>query len=179
MLHWINKNNSSETFISHHVTEIVKLFPVSMWSYTPSPDNPADLLTRGVLTQQLSSELWLHGPHWLPNESNWPTWVPTNILHLQTTEDSDPNIVDSHDPTNKNHKGMCAIIDASQYSHIQQLTAVATYVLRFVNNLHKGHSKVTGPLTITELKTAHTLLLRDVQHLIYQQELHYLLKQCS
>ena len=101
VLHWINKNNSSKTFVSHCVIGIVKLFPVSMWSYTPSPDNPADLLTRGVSTQQLSSELWLHGPHWLPNESNWPTWVPTNILHLQTTEDSDPNIVDSHDPTNK------------------------------------------------------------------------------
>ena len=78
-----------------------------------------------------------------------------------------------------NHEGMCAIIDASQYSHIQRLTAVTAYVLRFVNNLCKGQSKVTGPLTVTELKTAHTLLLRDVQHLIHQQELHHLLKQCS
>ena len=51
--------------------------------------------------------------------------------------------------------------------------------LRFVNNLRKGQSKVTGSLTVTELRTAHTLLLWDVQHLIYQQELHYLLKQCS
>ena len=79
VLHWINKNNSSKTFVSHRVMEIIKSFPISMWSYTPSADNPADLLTRGVSTQQLlSSELWLHGPHWLSNESNWPTWVPTN-----------------------------------------------------------------------------------------------------
>lgn len=120
VLHWINKNNSSKTFISHRVTEIVKSFPVSMWSYTPSADNPADLLTTGVSTQQLlSSELWLHGPHWLPNEPNWPTWIPTNTLHLQTTEDMDSDIVDSHDPVNKNNEGMCAIIDASRYSHLQ------------------------------------------------------------
>lgn len=157
MLHWINKNNSSKTFVSHRVTEIVKSFPVSMWSNTPSADNPADLLTRGVSTQQLlSSELWLHGPHWLPNEPNWPTWIPTNTLHLQTTEDMDSDIIDSHDPENKNNEGMCAIIDASRYSHLQRLIAVTAYVLRFVNNLHKGHSKVTGPLTVTELKTAHT-----------------------
>lgn len=38
---------------------------------------------------------------------------------------------------------------------------------------------MTGPLTVTKLKTAHTRLLRDVQHLAYQQELHYLLKQRS
>ena len=61
-----------------------------MWSYAPSPDNPTNLLTSGVLTQQLSSELWLHNPRWLPNELNWPTWVPTSIIHLQTTKDLDP-----------------------------------------------------------------------------------------
>ena len=180
VLHWINKNNSSKTFVSYRVMEIIKSFPISMWSYTPSADNPADLLTRGVSTQQLlSSELWLTGPHWLSNESNWPTWVPTNILHLQTAEDTDSGVVDSHDPTTKNIEGMCAIIDASQYSHLQRLVAVTAYVLRFVNNLRKNHSKVTGPLTATELKIAHTLLLRDVQHFVYQQELQYLLNQRS
>ena len=140
--------------------EIIKSFPISMWSYTPSADNPADLLTRGVSTQQLlSSELWLHGPLWLSNESNWPIWVPTNILHLQTAEDTDSDVVDSHDPTTKNIEGMCAMIDASQYSHLQRLVAVTAYVLRFVNNLRKNHSKVTGSLTATELKIARTLLL--------------------
>ena len=53
---------------------------------------------------------------------------------------------------------MCAIIDASQYSHIQRLTAVTSYVLRFVNNLRKGQSKVTGPLTVTELDSSYPLL---------------------
>ena len=74
---------------------------------------------------------------------------------------------------------MCAIIDASQYNHLQWLVAVTAYVLRFVNNLRKNYSKVTGPLTATELKIAHTLLLRDVQHFVYQQELQYLLNQRS
>ena len=55
---------------------------------------------------------------------------------------------------------MCAIIDASQYSHIQRLTAVTSYVLRFVNNLHKGQSKVTGPLTVTELDSSYPATMR-------------------
>ena len=73
VLHWIHKNNSSKQFVSHRITEIVESFPAAMWSYTPSSDNPADLLTRRVSTQQLIfSELWKHGPQWLLNKSNWP-----------------------------------------------------------------------------------------------------------
>ena len=65
VLHWIYKShNHSKPFISHHVTEIIGAFPANSWSFTPSGDNPADLLTRGISAQQLfSSELWLHGPH--------------------------------------------------------------------------------------------------------------------
>ena len=67
VLHWIYKSHhQSKPFISHRVTEIVGAFPANSWSFTPSGDNPADLLTRGVSVQQFfSSELWLHGPQWL------------------------------------------------------------------------------------------------------------------
>jgi len=61
-LHWIYKEHNSKPFISHRVTEITGTFPANLWSFTPSSDNPADLLTRGISAQQLfSSELWLHG----------------------------------------------------------------------------------------------------------------------
>ena len=96
-----------------------------MWLYTPSSDNPADLLTRGVSTQQLiSSELRTHGPQWLLSESHWPTWVPTNILHLQAAETTDSDI---DEPTSKASKGIHNIVDVSRYGNIQRLLA---YVLR-------------------------------------------------
>ena len=169
VLHWIHKNNSSNQFVSHRITEILDSSPATMWSYTPSSDNPADLLTRGVFTQQLiSSELWTHGPQWLLSESNWPTWVPTNILHLQAAETTDSDI---GEPTSKASKGIHNIVDVSRYGNIQRLLAVTAYVLRFVHNLRKVQPHLIGPLNATEMKKAHNLLLRDIQHTSYHQEL--------
>ena len=62
VLYWICKHSNSKPFITHRVKEIVTSFPDNVWSYTPSGENPADLLTRGITTQQLlSSQLWSQG----------------------------------------------------------------------------------------------------------------------
>ena len=54
VLHWIHRPNNSNPFVSHRVAEIVEAFPANVWSYTPSSDNPADLLTRGSLLNSFS-----------------------------------------------------------------------------------------------------------------------------
>ena len=61
VLCWILKGNNSNPFIYHRVKEITETFPTATWSFTPSPDNPADLLTRGLSTDQLKSsrlDMW-------------------------------------------------------------------------------------------------------------------------
>ena len=55
VLYWICKNSNHKPFITRRVQEIIKSFPADVWSFTPSSDNPADLLTRGISTQQLIS----------------------------------------------------------------------------------------------------------------------------
>jgi hypothetical protein len=55
-----------KTFVANGVTEIQQLTDPSMWSHCPGKGNPADLLTRGVLAEELvSSEQWLQGPSWM------------------------------------------------------------------------------------------------------------------
>jgi len=93
VLHWIYKQHHLMPFIAHRVTEIITAFPATIWSFTPSADNPADLLTRGISSEQLlTSQLWMHGPQWLQFRQNWPQWTPTNaLLQLSTDEDNDDN----------------------------------------------------------------------------------------
>ena len=87
VLHWLHHRGHSNSFVHSRVAEIVADFPSDQWSFTPSSDNPADLLTRGISTEQLqSSQLWFHGPHWLTDPTKWPQWTPTNILELQIVE---------------------------------------------------------------------------------------------
>ena len=142
VLHWIYKSyNQSKPFISHRVSEIVRAFPANSWSFTPSEDNPADLLTRGISAQQLfSSEVWLHGPPWLLSRKDWPQWTPTNIL-LQLTEDDDHENPSLATESSKDVSGIHNIVDIARHSTIDKLLAVTAYVLRFIqtvvsDNLH-------------------------------------------
>ena len=62
VLHWILKGTNPKLFIYHRVKEIHDTFRTAPWSFTPSADNPPDLLTRGLPTTKLkSSHLWTHG----------------------------------------------------------------------------------------------------------------------
>ena len=69
VLHWIHHlklSTQSKPFIANHVQEIRDSFPVEHWTYVPTADNPADLLTRGLSTEQLlhdSGFMALHGYH--------------------------------------------------------------------------------------------------------------------
>ena len=179
VLHWINNGSHSNSFVHQRVTEILKSFPSTVWSFTPSSDNPADLLTRGISTEQLtSSELWIHGPQWLLNTSNWPTWTPINVLDLVVTEATEfiPSTTMS---SLKDRTNLLTVIDASRYSHINRLLGTIAYIYRFIHNLRKLNPKLSGLLTRTELSDARRRLIIAVQHSSFPEELAYLLKTSS
>ena len=160
--------------VFHDIPIILHLY--SSVSFTPSTDNPADLLTRGISTNQLkSSHLWMHGPHWLPTKSDWPAWMPTSVFHLHADEeDVEPEVTHTLKLT-ENQEGMLSIIDISRYSHIHRLLAVIAYVLRWVHNLCKS-AKISGPLTSVELTNARRLLIKSIRSSTFQEEFAYLLK---
>ena len=63
-LAWIQSDaNCRKLFVANRVLEIQSLTPPSCWRHCSSESNPADLISRGVLADQLvSNSLWLHGP---------------------------------------------------------------------------------------------------------------------
>ena len=178
VLHWIHKGTNCKPFISHRVKEIREAFPTATWSFTPSGDNPADLLTRGLSADQLkSSILWTCGPDWLLDRSTWPTWTPTSALHLQAEEEALRTPVTQHtEDSTENEPCVLSSIDTSRYSNINCLLAVTSYILRFVHNLRKVQHRLSGPLSSTELANARRLLIKGIQRLTYCEELTYLLK---
>ena len=178
VFHWIYKShNHSKPFISHCVTEIIGAFPANSWSFTPSGDNPADLLTRGISAQQLFSlELWLHGPPWLLSRQDWPQWVPANAL-LQLVEDDDDrgNTPSTTQGSDGNVAGIHNVVNITRYSSIGKLVAVTTYVLRYIHNSRRQQPLLNGPLTATELNSARKLWISSSQSTSYSTELTYLL----
>jgi len=81
--------------------------------------NALDLLTRGITsTQFLSSRLWIQGPPWLTSMCNWPTCPPSSVLHISTSEETDPIPVVTDSPTAIS--GIHLVIDINRHSRLNK-----------------------------------------------------------
>ena len=172
VLCWISSQKSLKSYVSHRVAEIHSVS--SSWQYCPSADNPADLLTRGITFQQLSSStIWQQGPPWLPSPELWPTWDPTGV-HLSQAEldleEPDQSCYTKQDES-RPATSLLNIIDIERYSSLQRLLAVTAYVFRFVHTTRCTSPATTPHLTSAELSRANQELLKAVQHSQFPMEI--------
>lgn len=182
VLHWLHSNKQLKPFIGNRTREIKNLFPVSLWSHCPTNDNPADLLTRGISATELhASTLWKHGPHWLPSESQWPSWNSSQVLYIHTPEaiaaEATTDESTQTEPTEET-AGIHCIVDVSRYSTLTKLLTVTAYVLQFVKNLQNRESRQIGPLSAKERQQARNKWIQNCQGLTYTAEIANLLS-CS
>ena len=167
VLHWLRSIKELEPFSGNHTREIKSLFPLSEWNHCPTNENPADLLTRGINTTQLhSSTLLTHGPHWLPFESHWPSWNPSQVLPIKSAYEVDSETTaDESTQTElaEEKTGIQYVIDVSRYSTLRRLLAVTAYVLGFAKNLQNRETRTTSPLSTKEPQVVHQKWTRTVK----------------
>ena len=170
VLHWIFSNKPLKQFVANRVQVIHDLFPASSWSYCHTTENAADLLTRGITHTQLkSSQLWFQGPPWLTFESNWPTWSPACIHHIQATEEAE--IATLEEEQNTIQPSISQVIDISRHNKLTKLLRVTAYVLRFIDNIKNQSQKNTEPLTVSEIDRAQRLWIQSAQQQIFSNEI--------
>jgi len=170
VLYWITSQKKLKPFVDHRIQEIQSIS--TNWKYCPSVDNPADLLTRGVSAEQLSSALWQHGPPWLQLEDQWPTWDPSSealLIQLQEEDDQALEQVYVHCAQTP-PASFVQVMVISKYSSLQKLLAVTAYVLRFIAIMQKGIHN-TGHLTPSELSKAKLKWLYAIQHEVFPEEI--------
>ena len=157
VLHWLRSIKELEPFIGNRTREIKSPFPLSEWNHCPRNENPADLLTRGINTTQLhSSALWTHGPHWLPFESHWPSWNPSQVLHIKLCWRSwfwnnCRWVYSNRTSRGEDRHSICHWCIPLQ--HFKKF-AVTAYVLVFAKNLQNRETGKTGALSTKELQVA-------------------------
>ncbi|CAL1672255.1 unnamed protein product [Lasius platythorax] len=71
-LHWINTQpHRLKTFVANRVAVIQKISVQIEWRHIASHDNPADLVSRGLLpTDLIDNLLWIRGPRWLAEQEH-------------------------------------------------------------------------------------------------------------
>lgn len=155
-LGWIrNDPNKWKTFVSNRVTEIQGCSNPTQWRHCPGEDNPADLLSRGLLANDLQgSDLWWHGPQWLVRHpDNWPrnTTAKTPLPEAKKTN-LQVLVIDAWESP----------IDAGRYSSYLKALRVMSWVLRFMTNASRA-DKLTGEPTTQEIEAARLRWIRVVQ----------------
>ncbi|KAJ8713648.1 hypothetical protein PYW07_014018 [Mythimna separata] len=183
VLSWLSISPSLlKPFVRNRVNEIQESTVGNTWSYVPSRDNPADLVSRGLKADLISEcSLWWSGPQFLlNNEKDWPA-MPNKSVKLDLPEVISSNFIDHSFLTNSQNHVHSSHINPSfihtllhKYSNLNRLQRVVAYILRFVYNL-KNKTKLQSPLSNQELQDSLIFILCQAQIEMFPKE-HIFLK---
>lgn len=180
-LAWIKDDpNTRTTFVANRVIEIQGLIAISHWNHVTSQENPADLVSRGVLPQTMvSSNIWWHGPSFLHRISS-PT--PIVVLNNQTPPEEDkklkpPSKINIIQTLLTQRRSTITEVSSNiiklsnsvlnKYSTLSKLCRVIAYCRRFVNRHRPDHLHIDPK----EFEDALVVILRIVQEECYSEEI--------
>jgi len=170
VLAWIKGEPSRwQVYVGNRIAEIQRLTDQQDWLHIRSEHNPADVISRGVLPEQLlNTMLWWEGPPWLKeNQSRWPETsihIPSEIPEARVQSFALLHV-----------KKSLNLFD--RYSSLIKLKRVVAWCMRFKTNcmLSKTKSSKThGPLACEELQRSMNILIKLHQIEAFPSELHHL-----
>lgn len=164
VLYWLSSHASRwSIFVANRVSTIQTLTSDYIWRHVKSENNPADILSRGISPDKIKEcDMWWQGPKFLQNYD----------LDLNTLNFHPRAHTGNLDEERKNSKtvSLHAHIDTfwtplvMRFSCFSRFQRTIAYCLRFLNDqLKLTPEKTTGPLTVQELKSALTIIIKKIQ----------------
>lgn len=167
VINWITQHPSRwKTFVANRVSEIQTLTEPSKWFHVKSNDNPADIISRGMLPSEIKNcTLWWQGPNWLKfSIDEWP--ISEAIVTHPDVELEKRNVSLS----------CVAVYDElpifTKCSSFSKLLLVLAYCLRFIKNCRKATKKQKGKIiTIADINESNKCVVRYVQRHAFAYDL--------
>jgi hypothetical protein len=139
------------------------------WRHVPTEQNPADLISRGVMPEVLKTcQEWFHGPQFLSSpEASWSN----PIITVPSQEVPELKVISF---------ATCSVEDSfvqdyfRRYSSFKKLVNVTAYCLRFCKNVQAKKQGITcelGCLTSQERTNSLQVLVRLVQSEEFKHEI--------
>lgn len=194
VLQWLKKDATAlKPFVHNRVQDILTLTTDCDWRHVPTDTNPADLLSRGIVPNELkAAESWWHGPKWLrQNRGEWPNTQPELSVHIeeQVRAEMKVNWLDKagDQPLRPIQKARVNAITLGMRSEgrfkketadmvlrtstLRRLIRRTAYIRRFFHNYcHKKDEWQLEPLTEMEEEEALWCLVRREQAKCYEPE---------
>ncbi|XP_072392243.1 uncharacterized protein [Diabrotica undecimpunctata] len=167
VLAWLRSHHSRwNQFVANRVAQIQENSSHSHWRHVKSKDNPADILSRGMMpTNILNSTLWFHGPQFLQtfdlNLSEYSPKFNSNklpeerkvVLHTRSAQFD------------------FFVMLSERFSSFTKYVRTIAYVLRFGNNAKSGTQKLSGALEVSELQNAEMKIIKLLQNSCFSSEI--------
>ncbi|XP_062537817.1 uncharacterized protein LOC134206142 [Armigeres subalbatus] len=167
VLAWLKKPlDQLQTFVRNRIAIIQTETKEHEWNYIRSANNPADIVSRGQLPEDLKQNiLWWNGPHFLEEctyevdevEEIRENNLPELKAHVATPESScDPFPFFLH------------------HSSFRKIQRIMGYVLRFISNcrgIRTSNPVKQIHLTIVELRQASEAIVKVIQRLHFGDEI--------
>lgn len=166
VLCWLNSTPDRwTTFVSNRVSEIQELTSNFQLHHVSSADNPADHISRGLDPVALSHcEPWWNGPRFLNDSS---LQFVKNELEINDLVLPELKLV-THASVETFSEAMEIF---SKFSRFRNLQRTIAYCLRFVNNSSKNKEKLKGTLSVDELLSSQSIIVRCIQGHYFAKEM--------
>lgn len=156
VLHWLRSPSYTwATYVANRVSLIQTTGKGYRWMHVKGTQNPADILSRGALPEQLmASELWFNGPSWLTSvKDQWPinTTVESpaeeilerKTIHVAVTE-------------HRKSEEWC-----ERFSCFHKMLRITAYCLRFLKRCRSKDG--SRNISAGEMRRAKLTLIRMIQ----------------
>jgi hypothetical protein len=166
VLSWIRSQSAQmKVFVANRIAEIHELTNVDDWRHIASEENPADIVSRGLLPDQLQqSNLWWFGPTFINKEDHhWPnSFAP--ISHDKLPEMKQPTVLLTQ------QSELLPVF--TKFSKFRKLERVMSYVLRFISHCKGEHIKRSQQShNAVELSSARSCIFRYIQGNAFHTEI--------
>lgn len=169
VLCWLKSHSSRwTTFVSNRISEIQQLTSNYQWRHIKSRANPADILSRGILANEiLNHTLWWNGPSFLKTHDLNPKLFELVEFSGEIPEEKRV----THFSKKENTDCEDILCNFSSYVRLQRVLA---YSLRFLHNSKPNSIKFKGPLTVEELKNSEEKIIKILQNKYFHNEIELL-----
>ena len=162
-----------QVFVANRVGFITENSYPYQWRHVPSEENPADEASRGLTAEELvNSHRWISGPPFLYQpEEQWPQQPEFNCQSLEESAEikrTQPLYMTNTTPTD----ALSQLLQ--RYSTWNRLKKGVGWLMKFVQYIMK--QSVEKELTVSDLQTAETVIIKFVQQRSIATNLHNLRK---
>ena len=165
VLGYINsESHRFKVFVANRISQIRSVSHPSQWSFVPSGDNPADVLSRGALPSQLPS-MWFQGPSFLYDQCHV---VSTPMQSVVSNSDPELKRISCFTCTDDQVHPLDRLM--AYYSDLSRLKKAVSWWIKLRDKLLQPTSDITS-ISVSDLNRAERLLVSHAQESVFTEEL--------